>query len=349
MDGILNRMKNRAEAVPRPLIAFLSLAIIILIAVLDYLTGPEISVALLYVIPVSLCTWYLGRNAGLTAAVASELAWFIADNVISKVYGYRVLIYWNAVMRLGVFVTYALVLSAFKTMLERLEDERRRTHMLAARIIMAQEEERQRISRELHDEASQVLTGLTLHIEQMKMQAQQQSGMTPVRVEDLEHLRSLASHSLAEIRRLSFNLRPAMLEDLGLGRSLATLFRDQLRKKGIRVSFACDDSDLRLPPEVELTLYRISQEAVANIVKYAGASEVTARLSHGRGKLELNIRDNGSGFDQETVNLSRYDHLGISGMEERVALLSGKFHLISSPGNGTEIAISIPMEPVKAP
>lgn len=334
---------KRFESVPKPWIALTSLAIILAVGFLDSLTHREVSVALLYVLPISIATWYLGKRAGILTAIASELVWVLADSVMAHEYRSPGIIYWNAAMRLGVFLTYSITLSGFKTMLDRLEEERTRSQRLAAQIIRAQEQERQRIARELHDEASQVLTGLTLRIEQMKVLSQQ-SGT--IHSEDFDHLKTLATQISAEIRRLAFNLRPAMLEDLGLAQSLSTLFRDQLRKRGVRAFFTTEEQGLRLPSEVELTLFRITQEAVANIVKYSHATEVTAKLSREGNHLNLEIRDNGIGFDPQSLQLNKSQHLGISGMEERASLLEGKLDLTSSPGNGTRISLSVPWKPI---
>lgn len=326
------------KTVAKPWIAFICLAIIGTIGFVDYLTGLKISFSLFYVIPILISAWYLGRAAGIAAAAASEAVWFSADAAMN---GIDPISFWNAGMRLGVFITIALILSSLKAMLDRLKHEHERSQALAGQILFAQEQERQRVSRELHDEAGQALAGLTLRIEEMKLHSDDtQNAVVPIN--DLDDLKELACRISGEIRRLAFNLRPAMLEDLGLGHCISSLMRDQLRKRGIKVSLSIDNPEERPAPEVELALYRIAQEAVANIVKYANATEVTANLARRNGTIHFEIADNGAGF--EPSEASRKRRLGISGMEERVAILGGQFKLTASNGAGTKIFASIPAE-----
>jgi len=328
---------------PKPWILLFSILLTLVVGVADDFTGPNVSIHLFYLIPISLATWFAGKWAGVVVASESELVAFLANVVLSTHHPIPAWAYWNSGMGLGVLIIFTLILSAFQGMLDSLEQEQFRSQQLAGRIINAQEEERKRVARELHDEAGQALTALSLRIEQIKLLNTQSKNL--VCAEDFDRLKGLTTQILSEIRRLAFNLRPALLEDLGLNHSLSTLFREQLRKRGIKVAFRSNQPELRVTSEIELALFRITQEAVANIVKYANASEVTARLDSSQNRLELEISDNGDGFDTHLLNDRKNFHLGIAGMMERAFILSGEFNLHSVPGEGTTVSLSIPLPP----
>lgn len=229
---------------------------------------------------------------------------------------------------------------SFNKMLDTLTIERQISQRLAMRVMSAQEEERKRIARELHDEASQLLTTLSIRLEQLKLMPK--CAEDPAIQEELDELKQLSQHILVELRRLAFNLRPTMLDNLGLRHALFWLFREQVQKKGIQVQFNTDGEETRLNDNIELTLFRISQEAATNIVKYAKATNVKVDLRWAPLEVSVEITDNGIGFDPEKRLDIDDGHMGLLGMKERVLLLSGAFNIISAVGRGTTIKVSIP-------
>jgi len=211
---------------------------------------------------------------------------------------------------------------------------------LFEKIMTAQEDERRRISRELHDDIGQSLTSLLVGLraaeEEMK-----KMGVSS-RVSDL---RKITGHTLQEVQRLARGLRPSVLDDFGLEEAIARYATDFSSTYGIQVDVAQDgEMRDRLPPAVETALYRIVQEALTNVGKYAKATTVSILLQRSPDQVQLIVEDDGQGFDVEGV-LQRSvggAHLGLHGMRERAALLNGSISIESSEGTGTTIYVKIP-------
>ena len=223
--------------------------------------------------------------------------------------------------------------------LDELSRDRVELKLLASQVIRAQEDEGLIIARELHDDTAQVLFAQLLRLGALK-------GSDDKAVHDLaESLEQMTSEALESVRRLALELRPPALDDLGLLAALGDLaqrFADQLR---IPVDYLPRGSRGRLAPDVELVLYRVAQEALTNIAKHAGAKAVWIDLDRLQADVSISIRDNGHGFDPKTAVSSdgRGLGLGMFGMEERVALVGGRFRVWSAPGQGTEIFAYIPL------
>jgi two-component system sensor histidine kinase UhpB len=237
----------------------------------------------------------------------------------------------------------------FNAMLDRLEAAR---HELASRVLQAQEEERRRLALELHDQTGQSLTALTLHAEAI---ARGLALGTPTAHEharqQAERLGMLAQRTLAEVQALSRQLRPPMLDDLGLPAALRWLAEDASRRLhvAVRVSVRPDDAD-RLPDGVETALYRIAQEALTNAVRHGRACNVRILLRQCRGATAmaaLTIADDGHGFATAAGRLATpHQHLhaglGLEGMRERARLLGGVLALRSAPGRGCVVRAVVP-------
>lgn len=211
-----------------------------------------------------------------------------------------------------------------------------RTRLLA-QVITAQEDERRRIARDLHDEVGQSLTSLLLGLRSIpKPDMPGQAGA--------EELRRIAVTVLAEVRRLARGLRPAVLDDLGLGAALERYAADFTQATGINVRREVSDDLGRLPGAVETALYRIVQEALTNAAKHAAARGVRVVVARRPAAVEAVVEDDGRGFD--TVAVARRpagDNLGLAGMRERAALVGGEVTFESRPGRGTRVTIRIPL------
>lgn len=224
---------------------------------------------------------------------------------------------------------------------ERNESGRRE---LLRRVVKAQEEERRRISRELHDQMGQHLTGLALGLRALRD--------IPTIGTDGEslllRLQGIAEEMGREVHRLAVDLRPTALDDLGLVQSLKSYVDSWAERTRIRTDFHANGLDDRLPDDVKTTLYRIVQEALNNTSKYAAATNVSVLLSRQEGGVRLIVEDNGVGFDIDGVmrNDKRSGErmrLGILGMNERVSLAGGNLMIESTPGCGTTLFVSIPL------
>ena len=201
------------------------------------------------------------------------------------------------------------------------------------RVVDAQESERRRLALELHDETGQALTSILLGVSSIR--AAQSD-------EEAEHaeadVRSLVVQALQDVRALAVELRPAALDDFGLVPALERLGETFSERSGIETVVQANVQE-RLSPEVEITLYRVVQEALTNVVKHSGAEHVSIVISNREGSVAATIDDDGRGFDSADV---RQDALGLLGMRERLALVGGTLEVESSAGSGTTIAAQVP-------
>ena len=219
------------------------------------------------------------------------------------------------------------------------EAQRRHTERyiaLSVKLLEAQENERRSIARELHDEIGQTLTALKVVVKRA------QAGPDEGQAVSLNEAEVLANELLGRVRELALDLRPQLLDDLGLLPALEWLFARQLARTQVQVDFKQVGLMHRLPAEVETTAYRIVQEALTNVTRHAGVSKVTVRLWLEDGTLAVQVEDRGKGFDMEAA-LGAAQSSGLSGMRERVGLLGGEFKIESAPGNGTSLLAHLPL------
>lgn len=211
---------------------------------------------------------------------------------------------------------------------------------LTRQIVRAQEAERQHLARELHDEIGQVLTAVNLNL-----QALQLSIPDPDITSRLKESLSLIEHTLNQVRDLSLDLHPSILDDLGLVPALQWYLDRQAQRANLVIELTADPPELNLPAEVKTTCFRITQEAMTNIIRHANAKQVRVQLHQRRGELELLIRDDGSGFQVDTARrrAALGASLGLVGMQERMALVGGRLGLKSEQGVGTEISARFPL------
>jgi two-component system sensor histidine kinase UhpB len=215
----------------------------------------------------------------------------------------------------------------FDAMMDRLEAERRHGASLA---LEAQERERTRVARDLHDEVNQALTALVLRIEALRTKA------PPELSQELADTRAVASQAMEELLTLARQLRPTALDDLGLKAALAGLVEDIGRQTDIETAFESEGSLSELPDEIQLVTYRVAQEGLSNAVRHAHAAHIRVRLLRRSEGLELRVSDDGSGFDVEEGS---GDGLGMSGMRERALLVGGRLDVESRPQLGTRVRL----------
>ncbi len=210
---------------------------------------------------------------------------------------------------------------------------------LLKKVIAAQEEERKRIARELHDETSQASAAVLLAIE-----ASAQNAPADAK-ERLRRMKAMAGRVLDSIHRLIFDLRPSMLDDLGLVSALRWSAESHLEPLGMDLAFDVLGPERRLTPEIETALFRIGQEAISNIRRHAEAESVGITVEFGEGLVCLQIEDDGKGFDPDAGVRSPDGArgLGLLGMKERAALLDGTLTIDSVPGKGTRVTVKVPV------
>jgi two-component system, NarL family, sensor histidine kinase UhpB len=219
---------------------------------------------------------------------------------------------------------------AFVRMLERLDAERRRT---SSAVLDAQEEERARVARDLHDEVNQSLTGLLLRLEAAREEA------PPELAGELAQIRALASRAMQELLALARQLRPTALDDLGLVAALAGHVGELSRQTQIETEFEATGELASMPQEVQLVIYRVAQEALSNAVRHSGAERVQVGLERRGSQVELTVADDGTGFTYEQATRG----LGIAGMRERALLVNGDVQVESRPQVGTRVRLRVPI------
>jgi signal transduction histidine kinase len=203
------------------------------------------------------------------------------------------------------------------------------------RVVQAQEAERSRLARELHDETGQALTSILLGLKPLE----EALADHPARAAVAE-LREQVVSALQDVRRLAVELRPAVLDDFGLVPALERLTDAFAEQSDVRVDFHSALGELRLPSEVETTLYRVVQESLTNIVKHASAHNVSVSIARRGATVAAVIEDDGAGFDQRAV---REEAVGLLGMRERLSFVDGRLEIESRPGAGTTIVAEVPL------
>ena len=229
--------------------------------------------------------------------------------------------------------------ASFNETLDELEADRNQLRELTSQVIHAQEDERKRIARELHDDTAQVVFAQLLRLTALKSSDQE-----PVRAV-AESLESSTVDAIEGVRRLALELRPPTLDDLGLQAALGGLAQRYGEQHDMRVDYEWRGSRERLPEELELVLYRIAQEALTNVVKHARATTVGITLERGQHHVTLTVTDNGIGFEPTAASIrdERGLGLGIFGMVERTALVGGTLRVVPVRPQGVSIVAVVPL------
>ena len=228
-----------------------------------------------------------------------------------------------------------MVLSEFAERLAARTDELGR---LSALMVRQHEAERRRLSRDLHDETAQTLSAVKMEIGMLR------EGAEPDAVGRLDHVLHLVDDGIRGIRRVMNDLRPALLDDLGLMPAIESLASDIRERGGLVVTVELPASAPRLAPEAELALFRAAQEALANVVRHANATRVTMRLLVGDMTLKLIITDDGRGLPPHTGGGDAVSQLGLAGMRERIAALGGRTAVAAAIPNGVVVSVELPAE-----
>ena len=219
---------------------------------------------------------------------------------------------------------------AFRKLLERIEAERRRAGRLQIR---AQEEERKRVARDLHDEVNQALTAILLRLEALTQ-------IAPPRLRDeLAETKGLANRAMEELLQLARQLRPTALDDHGFVPAIEEQLRRFKVQHGVETELSASGTLDDLDGDQQLVLYRVTQEALNNIARHAGASRVSVDITRHNGSVALVVADDGAGFDYASEERG----LGLDGMAERARLVNGEFDVQTRPGKGTRVQLTVPV------
>ena len=227
---------------------------------------------------------------------------------------------------------------------QSLEANRRDLRLLASQLLRLQEEERRRISRDLHDDINQRLALLSIDIEMLEQQLPDASGRT---VRTVRTIQDRIVELSDNVRRLAYQFHPSILDDLGLSIALRRLVDDFQTRTGIEARFIGKDIPKHMAKEVVICLYRVAQEGLANISRHARAKNVRVELQRVRDGLQLMMSDDGVGFDMNRHDGQR-GSLGLLSMRERVSLVAGTLSIQSTPGEGTQICAWVPFKQERA-
>jgi signal transduction histidine kinase len=218
---------------------------------------------------------------------------------------------------------------------EEVRVSKQRLQDLSRQLVQVHEEERRWLARELHDEIGQHLTALKLQLEQISISKKGKNN-------HISMSQKMINELIQKVRQMSLDLRPSLLDDLGLLPAFEWFFDRYQTQTGIEVLFTNEGLQRRrFAPDLEITAFRVVQEALTNAARYAKASSVSVDIQVMIGEINVKIEDKGVGFDLDSDWI--YKSSGIMGMMERVNLINGKFEIISSPGNGTKIYLILPI------
>ena len=250
-------------------------------------------------------------------------------------------------MRRKRMAAYQELESVNKGLESQVRERTARLEEVLRKIISAQEEERYRLARELHDETAQTIGALSISLDRARDGLEEEDD-----TDALKHLleaKTIATRLLEETRRLILDLRPQALDDLGLGPAIRWYAEIHLEELGVAVTVEIEPVS-RMPEHIEVSLFRVIQEAINNIGKHTNAKHAHIRLARQDSKVSVMISDDGKGFNADRVMESSVhgNNVGLLGMQERVRLLNGSIQIHSQEGAGTEISIDIPIleEPV---
>lgn len=222
--------------------------------------------------------------------------------------------------------------------LKLVEKEAARQVLLRS-LVEAQEDERRRLARELHDGAGQTLTSLLVRLKTLEKKTQ-----APPLQKDLQTMQNIVSDTIEQIRSLAHQLRPAALEEFGLSLALETLVKEVSEQAGLDAVCQCNLQNREVPNEVEAVLYRIAQEGVTNILRHAKAAHMNLRVERTPQDIVMIIEDDGAGFDPQKLGSHQQKrHLGLISMRERAEILGGSLDVFTAPGKGTTIQVRIPI------
>ena len=245
-------------------------------------------------------------------------------------------------MRQRLRAAYEAVEKTNRDLEVRVGERTERLGQVLQQTISAQEDERRRLARELHDETAQTIAALSIALDRARDSL---SGAGPGAASQIGQAKELASRLLAETRRLILGLRPTVLDDLGLWPAIRWYAETYLGDRWIDVNLETAVPAQRLPAHIEVALFRIIQEALANVAKHAHAGHVDVRLAQYEGRVTVTVRDDGTGFDVARA-LGRsgpVESVGLLGMQERVRLLGGHLEIGSEAGVGTLVRVEVPL------
>lgn len=324
-----------------------TLAIVAVVGIADYLTGHDILLSIFYLVPVAIAAWSVGRAFAVATALLSVGAWVVGDIAAGAVYGRPFVVVWNASITLAFYIVVVALIGRLRGMHRDLEERvRLRTvalteemaerQRLEREILEIGENERRRIGRDLHDSLGQLLTGTALAGEVLK---EKLAARELDEVSDLTRLVTMVEEAIEQTRSLSRGLDPIEMDGLGLAHGLRELAARTSALSPARCEFHSSTDPLVRDPGTAIHIYRIVQEAITNALKHGRADAIQVTLEGEPGELVLIVTDNGVGLPEPG---RRDTGMGLRIMAHRAAVVGGSFAARRLASGGTEIECRIP-------
>lgn len=342
----------------------LSLILTAIVAFIDFITGNELSFSIFYLIPVIYSSWYLGKRYGILLSVISAAAWLIIDTNGLNVSADHAIYFWNSLVRLGFFITVTFLIDKIKQLQDNQEEiiklrtaelvkeaeehEKSRNELiltstklreLNSKIESIKEEQNSNIAREIHDELGQSLTAINLELQWIN---KKYSGNEDI-ANRMQMLGEIVSNTIVKVRKISSDLRPRLLDQLGLFPAIESFLKEFSKRSGINLSYNLPSENVKFESTASIMIYRIIQEALTNISRHSGSNNAEVLISSNADMLTAKIKDFGRGFDRSKI-ISGAGTLGIIGMHERANIIKGTLEIISGNGSGTEVILKVPLK-----
>lgn len=338
--------------------------LIIIVAVTDYFTSKEISFSIFYLIPISFLTWYSGKVFGVIFSVISSVLWLYMDTEGFVNITNLGTSFWSSVVRFGFFIIVTFLISSLKNLRDNqeeiinqrtlelkneiLEHKKSRDSLLLKsqqlselnnKIETIKEDQNTRIAREIHDELGQYLTAINLEL----MWLSKKYSNIPDVVERMFMLSQIITETISVVRRISADLRPRLLDQLGLMHALKSLVKDFRTRTGFNVISDIPEVHIPINEKNKITIYRIFQEALTNIARHSACTDVEVKIIYPyQNSFYMEISDNGKGFSFDNT-FKKTDSLGLIGMFERANILNGNLEILTETGKGTKLVLVIPV------
>lgn len=359
-------MLKTIENMTKPVRRLFGIFLVFLMGFLDFVTGPDISFSIFYLVPIMISVWYSGKKDGLLIALLSSVVWLTVD--IEGGFGsfLDAVAVWNTLVRFGFYLIIVFLINEVRKFQSELEhkvndrtadltaeiSERKKAEeelkitteklrQLTKRIQVIREEENKIIAREIHDELGQALTAIKIDVAWLSKRYANDESM----VESLFTISNTIDDTIKTVRKISTRLRPRLLDELGLLPAIEWQMKEFQSRTGINCSMVLPEDTVDLNSIASSAIFRIFQEAITNVARHAKATNLFINISvKDNGRLTLAIRDNGIGLPQ---NYHAKDHsLGILGMQERARTVGGKVEVKSVKEGGTEVLVKVPIKKI---
>ena len=347
----------------RWLVVLMGLVLLALVGYLDHLTGKGFFFGIFYLLPITIFAWHLGRTSGCIMAVAATLVWGYFNDVPGYDSRFHALFYWNTFIRFSSFIVVVFLVDAChrlsikvealvaqQTAVLTAELARRREaedaiHNLAAQLSVAEDAERKRLAQDIHDTLGQNLTALKLSLQA----AAARHGGTETGLEPFQGSLRILDSLIDQTRSLTFDLYPAMLEDLGLAPTLRRHAEQFCNHTNIRASITEVGAPQALPSYIATSMFRATKELMNNAAKHGPAKEILISLRWRSNGLRIVVDDDGKGFDTHAALQPQSRRgLGLAWISERLNSLGGQFLVESAPNTGSRVILDIAFNPTEA-